>query len=244
MRIAVISDIHANLEALESALCDMARQEVGPIISLGDNVGYGADGEAVIQRLISEKIISVLGNHDWACVNEKVYKWYKTEIKTSLDITMANLSDSSLAYIRSCPLNLNRYGAWFVHGFPPESVRHYLHQVSPSDLEKGFARLAVPTCFVGHTHRIGLICRRGKDMRFPKPEKGITVLEENAKHIVNVGSIGQPRDGDATAKYVIWEPDAGTIEVRTVDYDNHTAARKIVAAGMPIRFARAVDPVI
>ena len=81
-------------------------------------------------------------------------------------------------------------------------------------------------------------------MQFPKLEKGITVLEEEAKHIVNVGSIGQPRDGDATAKYVIWEPDAGTIEVRTVAYDNQTAARKIIAAGMPIRFVRAVDPAI
>ena len=120
MRIAVISDVHGNIEALTNALKDIELQAVDKIISLGDNIGYGADSEAVIQQMIASKIPSILGNHELACVNKKVYKSYIGDVKTSLDDTLSKLSSSSVDYLKGLTVNLSQYHAFFVHGFWPK----------------------------------------------------------------------------------------------------------------------------
>ncbi len=147
MRIAVISDIHGNLEAFERVLDDIVQQKVDHIVSLGDNIGYGADSEAVIQLLRSNGVTSILGNHELACVNEKVYKWYIKDVKKSLDKTMADLSAQSFEYLNCLKLNLSKHSAFFVHGFPPDSVRHYLHQMDTSKLIAALKVLKNPSVF-------------------------------------------------------------------------------------------------
>ena len=101
MRIAVISDIHGNIEAFKTVLKDMELQAVNKIISLGDNIGYGADSEAVIQQIIASRIPSILGNHELACINKKVYNWYIGDAKKSLDATLSKLSPSSIDYLKA-----------------------------------------------------------------------------------------------------------------------------------------------
>lgn len=242
MRIAVISDIHANLEAFETSLLDIRQQNVAQIICLGDNVGYGADPEAVLQRLKEERIFSILGNHDLACINNKVYRWYVRDVKKSLDLTLSRLSSDSLAFMKKMPSSLNRHGAWFVHGMPPDSVRHYMHQASDTDLQAAFDSIDPAVCFVGHTHRTGMVCGKENQILKSPLEDGISYLSKKNRYLINVGSVGQSRGKDCLAGYVIWDSEDFSIEVRCLAYDNATAAEKVIAAGMPLRFAQILDP--
>ncbi|MBF0468921.1 MAG: metallophosphoesterase family protein [Desulfamplus sp.] len=241
MRIAVISDIHGNIEAFTTALKDIELQAVDKIISLGDNVGYGADPEAVIQQMIASRILSVLGNHDLACVNKKVYNWYIGDVKRSLDNTLSKLSLSSFDYLKGLKVNLSWYQAFFVHGFWPDSVRRYLHQIPDVELLHAFKHIKESTCFLGHTHRLSLVYPEDGDIQVKPLNPGMVQLEKDNKYMINVGSVGQPRDGDPGAKYVIWDTEKHSLNIRYVVYDNQTAARKIVAAGLPLKHALAVD---
>lgn len=242
MRIAVISDIHGNIEAFKTVLKDIERKAVNQIISLGDNIGYGADSEAVIQQIIASRIPSILGNHELACVNKKVYKWYIGDTKRSLDDTLSKLSPSSIDYLKGLTVNLSKYQAFFVHGFWPDSVRHYLHQIPDSELLHAFGQIKESICFLGHTHRLSLIFPEDGNIQVQPLNPGLTQLEKNNKYMVNAGSVGQPRDGDPRAKYVIWDTEKHCLDIRYIDYDNQTAARKILAAGLPFKYAQVVNP--
>ncbi|MBF0233168.1 MAG: metallophosphoesterase family protein, partial [Desulfamplus sp.] len=230
MRIAVISDIHGNIEAFATALKDIELQVVDKIISLGDNIGYGADSEAVVQQMIERSIPSVLGNHELACINEKVYKWYVGDVKRSLDYTLSKLSLSSVEYLKGLKVNLSQYLAFFVHGFWPDSVRHYLHQISNFELLHTFKQMKESICFLGHTHRLSLVSHTNGDIQVRPLNPGFVQLDKDKKYIINVGSVGQPRDGDPRTKYVIWDTEKNCLHIRYLDYDNKTAALKIVAA--------------
>ncbi len=242
MRIAVISDIHGNLEAFTSTLKDIELQTVDKIISLGDNIGYGADSETIIQQMISGRILSILGNHELACINKKVYKWYIGDVKKSIDSTLSQLSSSSIDYLKGLAINLSDYQAFFIHGFWPDSVRHYLHQIPDVELLQAFEQIKESICFLGHTHRLSLVFPEDGSIQVQKLNPGRVLLEKDKKYMINAGSVGQPRDNDPRAKYVIWDTQKYCLDIRYIDYDNQTAAQKIVAAGLPLKYATAVDP--
>lgn len=242
MKIAVISDIHGNLEAFLSVLDDMDRFNPDAIVSLGDNIGYGADSEAVMDIIISRNILSVLGNHELACVNKRVYRWYIGDVKKSIDQALATLSQRSLAYLGRLETALCRFNARFVHGFPPDSVRHYLTQAGDDELDRALSQQDDPLCFVGHTHKLLLVCPDDGTIRVHKPEGETFRLSPRTKYIVNAGSVGQPRDGDPRAKYMIWDTTGQRILIRRLEYEARRAADKIVAAGLPFKYALAVHP--
>jgi predicted phosphodiesterase len=244
MQIAVISDIHANLEAFDAVLDDMDHQAVESVISLGDNINYGADSEAVIQKMINRKIFSVLGNHELACVNKKVYRWYKGDVKMALDHTLSLLSASSVRYLQQMTLFHSQHQAYFVHGFWPDSVRHYLHQMPDIELEKVLNQMKETRCFVGHTHRLSLVSGGAGDIHVAPLNAGVIQLSGTAKYIINAGSVGQPRNKDLRATYLIWDTKRDLLNVRYVDYDNDTAARKILSAGLPVKYAQVVSSTI
>ena len=241
MRTAVISDIHGNLEALISVLDDIQSQQVDSIVSLGDNIGYGADSEKVIQLLISNDIPSVLGNHEIAVLNDKVFNWYKGDIKKAIEIAIASLSEDSLMYLRESKINISNSGCFFVHGFPPDSFRLYLHEVSDDQLKRAFSKMKEHLCFVGHTHMLRLICYENNQVLFHQMDKAVLKIQKNKKYIINVGSVGQPREGNAQAKYVIWDSLTYQLGIRSVEYDSATAAKKIITAGIPSRFANMIN---
>jgi len=241
MRIAIISDIHGNIEAFTTVLKDIELQTLDKIISLGDNIGYGADSEAVVQQVIASNISSILGNHELACVNKKVYKWYIGDVKKSLDNTLSKLSSSSIDYLKGLAVNLSKYQAFFVHGFWPDSVRHYLYQIPSFELLDVFKKLKESVCFLGHTHKLSLVFPEDGDIQIQSLNPGMIPLEKDKKYMINVGSVGQPRDGDPRAKYVIWDTKEHCLEIRYVNYDNKTAAQKILNAGLPLKYAQAVD---
>jgi predicted phosphodiesterase len=233
MRLAVLSDIHANLEAFEQVLADIDRSDVDAIVSLGDNIGYGPDPNAVIGLLQERRIPSVLGNHELAVVSARHLNWFNPLARRSLCWTIDTLSSQSRAFVSRLPAALTLHGCRFVHGFPPRAITTYLFQVSPQRILSAFQRLPVPLCFIGHTHVLGRLEYDGHDVSKHPLVAGSVPLCPANRHILNIGAVGQPRDGDNSAKYVIWDCLEKTLTVRYVPYDIASVVRKIKAAGLP-----------
>jgi predicted phosphodiesterase len=244
MKIAVIADIHGNLEAFTSVYNDIRQQQVESVISLGDNIGYGADSEAVIQQIRKHNIISILGNHELAVMDPNVRKWFREDARQALKQVLENLSEDSKEYIRGLKPNFRMADCLFVHGFPPDSERLYLFQISDLKLLQTFSAMKESICFVGHTHRLRLVYPENGCIHSRALQNEHIQLSWNQKYIVNAGSVGQPRDGDPDAKYLIWDSSTFRLEIRSVPYDIASAAKKIIDAGIPEQFALRLNGII
>lgn len=233
MRIAVLSDIHGNLEALEQVLADLDRQRSDSVICLGDNVGYGPDPEEVVKLIRGRRIPCVMGNHELGVIDAESLAWFNPSARKSLLITRELLSSQSLDYIRDLKPCLVHEEGLFVHGCPPDSITRYLFEVSDRSLAKLFHRMAQDICFVGHTHALELVSFDGAKVGRRDLGEGVVPLREGCRYIVNIGSVGQPRDGNNNAKYVIWDRSENSIETRFLPYDIPWTAQKIRRLGFP-----------
>lgn len=231
MLVAILSDIHGNLEALEAVWADMASFPVDEIVSLGDMVGYGPDPEEVLRSVRERRVRCCMGNHELGIVSPMQRSWFNPTALKGLDLTAALLSAESREFIAALPRFLLLEGARFVHGFPPESVNTYLFQVEDFRVEDWFVR-GEGLAFVGHTHELMLVCRNGSVIERRELGPGVFDLDA-AGCIVNAGSVGQPRDGNNNAKYLLWDTVSGTVDVRFVPYDIETTVDKIRERGFP-----------
>jgi predicted phosphodiesterase len=238
MRIAVFSDIHGNMDAFEKVLEDLDRSGADAAYCLGDNIGYGAEPERVIQALRHRSIPSVMGNHELAAVDPGFLGWFNAAARQSLVKTFTLLSSGSLAFIQSLPRHISADGCRFVHGFPPDSPTQYLFQVEHRRQREVLDALPEQMFFIGHTHLLDVTVCLGEAMTAVDFRIGSNPLDPRLKYLVNIGAVGQPRDGDPRAKYVIWDSDARRLDIRCVSYDAHAAAAKIRAAGLPESHAR------
>jgi len=233
MRTAVISDIHGNYDAFEQVLVDIDRARIDHIHCLGDNIGYGPEPEEVVHRIRSLEIPSVIGNHELAVREPHHLESFNPRAKSSVLQTIELLSPETIQFIADLEPARVEGVCRFVHGFPPDSPLTYLFQISEKKLRGVFARLAETICFVGHTHELEMIGYDGNRVVSRSIRKGVHPITAGDQYIINVGSVGQPRDGSNPAKYVIWDSTDGTIEVRYVPYDIDKVAQKIIAAGFP-----------
>lgn len=237
MRMAILSDIHANLEALQAVVADIGDRCVDRIICLGDNIGYGPDPEAVVRLVREIGCICVLGNHEAALISEKARRWMNFQAQENSVRTERMLSQESRQYCQGLPASLVLDDAVFVHGFPPDSVFLYLNRQPDSRIAGLFQSSPGSRFFLGHTHELQLVCQEAEGVvRLPLGE-GTVGISPDRKAIVNAGSVGQPRGSDKSAKYVIWDQAAHELEVRFVPYDGETTARKILELGFPGAYA-------
>jgi predicted phosphodiesterase len=237
MRLAILSDIHGNLEAFESVHADMERQEVDGAVCLGDMIGYGPDPEDVIRRVRNLRCTTVLGNHEASLLAEKARNLMNFQARENSLATEKLLSAESITYCRGLPRFLHSGDTWFVHGYPPDSVYTYLFNTSDQRIEKLFAASEASLYFVGHTHVLQLVSQQqGKVVRAPLPE-GRRHLDHDRKYIINACSVGQPRDGDNRAKYLIWDNETRELEARFLPYDCKKTIRKIRERGFPDIYA-------
>jgi diadenosine tetraphosphatase ApaH/serine/threonine PP2A family protein phosphatase len=230
LRYAVLSDVHGNLEALRAVFADAA-DRADAVLCLGDTVGYGADPGPCVELMGERATASVAGNHEYAVTGRIGMEWFNPYAREAAEWTRGHLDADCRAYLDALPLVSEVGDAVLVHASPsrPEEWDYIL---SPED---GFAVLRDFTtrlCFIGHSHVPGAwsIASSG-----PEHERGAVCLrlEPGRRYLVNVGSVGQPRDRDVRAAYAIWDMDARTVEIRRVAYDVETARRKIVSAGLP-----------
>jgi len=233
MKIAVISDIHANLEAFIQVLADIDRSNVDEIVSLGDNIGYGPEPDKVVQLIRERKIPSVMGNHEMVVTDRAHLEWFNPTARKSLQDTIALLSNESIDYICKMKNCIVSETYRFVHGFPPDSPTTYLFQVPEEKLRQTFKQMKEKICFIGHTHELEIIGFDGQTITRSPMHKGITFLYDEKQYIINIGSVGQPRDGNNNAKYVIWDTLNYHVEVRFVPYDIAAVVNKILEAGLP-----------
>ncbi len=234
MRIAVISDIHGNLEAFSQVLADLEQKNPDKIINLGDIVGYGPDPEAVVRMIRTRSISSVMGNHELALKSEQYFSRLNEVTQQSIIITQRLLSADSMKFLRNLPPVKSFCGGRFVHGCPPESSTVYLFDPSEKMLRKLAVSFPESVCFVGHTHNLSQFEINRNKIRKKTPDNGIITLDSESKYIMAVGSVGQPRDGlNNNAKYVIWDTEEHSLEVRFVPYDASLTAEKIIRLGFP-----------
>ena len=233
MKLALLSDIHGNIEALQAVLADMATLDIDETICLGDCIGYGADSEAVLAEVMGRRIPTTLGNQELAVCDKDQLNWFNPMARASVEKTIATLSPASIAFIRQLPRTRVVEQCRCVHGYPPESVQTYLFQKAPYALIATMRAMDESVCFVGHTHDLQLVSFDGRQVERHALDEGLTVLDAANSYIVNVGSVGQPRDGNNNAKYAVYNTDNREIEIRYIPYDIATAVSKIKAAGLP-----------
>ncbi|BHH84728.1 metallophosphoesterase family protein [Desulforhopalus sp. 52FAK] len=233
MKIAILADIHGNFEALKAVVHDIEQFRVDRMVSLGDNVGYGPDPDSVVSMLRAKGVESVLGNHEFALRDKRGRRWLNFQAAENNEITEKLLSQENLDYSCNLPLVLEYEGGYFVHGFPKESVFRYLPKQNDDRIIQLFKEYSARLFFVGHTHDLELVCREGEQVIRKPLKKGLVTLKKQKKYIVNCGSVGQPRDGDHSAKYLLWDTVSHEIEVRFIAYDIEKAMARIAERGFP-----------
>ena len=238
MRLAVISDTHGNFDAFEEVLKDIDRSAVDAMISLGDNIGYGPEPDRVIKKLIELDIPSVRGNHELAIEDQEYLNWFNPAARKSLIKTRKLLSKTSLEHISQFKPFITSDDCRFVHGFPPDSSLIYMYQISEGRKQEVFGEMIEKLCFIGHTHTLDIMGYAGKEIEYEDLPEGVFRLDPEKKYIINVGSVGQPRDSSNNAKYVIWDSAQDSLDVRFISYDIAAVVKKIKTAGLPKEHAQ------
>lgn len=231
MRYAVFSDVHANLPALETVLDDCRRERIDRYLCLGDLVGYAADPRACISRVRGVADVVLAGNHDRAACGPADTAGFNVQAAEALRWTHKALSPADLAYLAGLPLTFVDRRFSLAHGslHEPEQF-HYLtdaYLAWPT-----FAGMRTQLGFVGHTHVAGTFVQY-PDHQICWSNDAQFVLEADRRYLVNVGSVGQPRDSDPRAAYCILDTRRGRVELRRREYDVAAARARIIAAGLP-----------
>ena len=230
MRYAVLSDIHGNLEALTAVLADAAPR-TDALLCLGDVVGYGADPVACVEVVAARAQTITCGNHEQAVAGLMDLDWFNPHARAAAEWTRERLDDDHRSYLMGLPLVTEVGDATLVHA-SPDRPDEWEYLVTAQDGFDAFAAFATRLCFVGHSHLPGAwsLGSTGPEHR---PGAVDLALERGRRYIVNVGSVGQPRDRDPRAAYAIWDAERGTIATRRVAYDVAAAAKKILSGGLP-----------
>jgi len=231
MRFAVISDVHANLEALEAVLKDIRKRRVEGILFLGDAVGYGPNPNECLQVLSDNCRILLAGNHDRAAAGLTDIEYFNEYAKKAVLWTRQVLTEKSRRLIENLPVQqkLKKENVLLVHSSPKEpEAWHYL--VTLWDAEVNFQYFDERICILGHSHLPFVI------ERLPSGEmityNSTAGLGQNERYIINAGSVGQPRDGDPRACYVLFE--GGSSEFVRVEYNIKETQLKMRNAGLPL----------
>jgi diadenosine tetraphosphatase ApaH/serine/threonine PP2A family protein phosphatase len=230
VRYAILSDIHGNLEALDAVLAD-ASSRVDGVLCLGDVVGYGADPVACVERVAERADAVVAGNHEHGVAGLMDLAWFNPRARAAAEWTRGRLDDDHLAWLAARPLIADVEDATLVHASPARPAE-WEYIVSADDGYDAFAAFATRLCFVGHSHCPGA-WSVGSSGREHEPAATEVELEHGRRYLVNVGSVGQPRDRDPRAAYALWDVAERRVTIRRVPYDLATARAKILAAGLP-----------
>ena len=237
MRYAVLSDVHANLEALRAVLADAAAEGALAILCLGDSVGYGADPVACVDLLGERSTRMVAGNHEHGALGLLDVDWFNAAARAAALWTRDELGLDHHGYLAGLPLSSTVGEATCVHA-SPRHPEEWDYLVTPDDGFRAFGGFATRLCFVGHSHRPGIwsLGSSGpafEDLGGPACHDRRISFHDGRRYIVNVGSVGQPRDLDPRAAYALWDEEERTVTLRRITYDHRTAAAKILRAGLP-----------
>ncbi|MDD5337898.1 MAG: metallophosphoesterase family protein [Dehalococcoidales bacterium] len=234
MRYLIIADIHGNLTALEAVLKDAARQgAVGEIWCLGDIVGYGPEPAECIALVKELDGVCVAGNHDRGAIGQIEMQNFNPFAAMALEWTMDKLSAADMLYLGKLPEEAQIGDFMLVHGSPASPLFEYI--ISTGNAERNFNFFDTKYCLVGHTHAPAVFRQEPEKISAPMimANKGFLLSDE--KTIINPGAVGQPRDGDPRASYVIYDTDDHFLRFYRVEYDVRSVQDKMAQAGLPLQ---------
>lgn len=230
MRYGIISDIHSNLEALEAAIGALSNEKIDTLFCVGDVVGYGANPIECIEKIKKLCSTIVCGNHDVACVEEEYVKRFNEVARAAAAWTRDILKEKEVSFLKELGVVFKNRDLTLVHG-TLEEPEDFHYMFDGYEAEKTLNLMENRVCFVGHSHVPGIFLRKNHDLKYFYKEK--TKFENGDKLIVNVGSVGQPRDGDPRLCYSVYDTQKRVIELKRVPYDIKKAQKKIFKAGLP-----------
>lgn len=236
MRIALFGDIHANLEALEAVLADAAAQGVTDYVCTGDVVGYNADPGTCLEKVRAMDCPTVKGNHDEDASGSHSLDAMNPIAAAALEWTRSQLSDDQRQWLRHLRMVRQVNDFTVVHS-TLDQPSNWNYVTNRFDAMANFSYQFTQVCFNGHTHVPRVYVKSDKVMEIPADS---IVIEDGAKYFINIGSVGQPRDGDWRAAYAIYDTDQKSVIIRRVEYDVATTQKKILAAGLPEMLAERI----
>jgi diadenosine tetraphosphatase ApaH/serine/threonine PP2A family protein phosphatase len=230
VRYAIFSDVHANLESLQHALRKLTEDDM--LISLGDNVGYGANPNECVALLSERSRHAVLGNHDLAAIENFGVEQFNEAARLAIEWTQKVLDEPSRAWLNGLAYELRFPDFLLVHGAP---VQYFEYILEKRDAARAFERTDAPIVFVGHTHiaQYWVLESDGNIGHRHMQHGGELTFEPGKRYIVDVGSVGQPRDLNPEASFVFYEPEQRKVEWIRYAYPIEEVASKIRAAGLP-----------
>lgn len=231
MRYGIFSDIHSNVEALDAVIEAYKKEGIDKYLCIGDIVGYAANPKECIEKTKMLAMITVAGNHDKACVNLFCADYFNSLAKEAVIWTQQNLDDQSRYFLEHLPLIYKNEDLTMVHG-TLEEPQDFNYMTDGYTASKTFELLETDICFVGHAHVPGAFIKSENGRIQYQSENNIAIKEKN-KYIINVGSVGQPRDGNPKAAYCIYDTKEKNVQIKRTNYDVQAARRKIINAGLP-----------
>ena len=236
MRIALFGDIHANLEALDAVLEDAAQQEVTDFVCMGDIVGYNADPSACLEKVRAMDCPTVKGNHDEDASGSHSLDSMNPVAAAALEWTRQQLSAEQRQWLSRLRMVRQVSDFTVVHS-TLDQPSHWNYVTNRFDAMSNFSYQFTQLCFHGHTHVPRVYVKSDRVQEVPADS---VAIEAGAKYFINVGSVGQPRDGDWRASYAIYDIEHKLVVFRRVEYDLATTQQKILAAGLPPMLAERI----
>lgn len=236
---AILADVHGNLEALQSVVEDFRSEGAKQIAFLGDAVGYGANPNECLALLRELTDLRVAGNHDFGAVGLTDVAYFNPAARAALEWTRENLSAENRRLIEELSLVRETGDVTLVHSSLDDPAE-WNYILTIYDAEESFLHLRSFLAFIGHSHR-PIIFAREKNGRMQSFEKTEAILEEDSQYIINVGSVGQPRDHNPRAAYALYDDIQQKYRLKRVPYDIQTAQEKILRAGFPSSLAERLE---
>ncbi len=239
MRCLILSDIHANLYALEAVMAD-AKGRYDSLLCLGDIVGYGAEPNQVTEAIRESRAVVIRGNHDRACTGDPTIESFTELAYEAARWTLDHLKSDNLEFLKALPAGpMAVDGFHIAHGSPRDEDEYVF---SRDEAAEQYSSMPHDLCFIGHTHlQGGFGLRRGRTWELERPgdhEAEVSHrLEPDTSYLINPGSVGQPRDLDPRAGYAVYDTDSRQVTFRRVTYKVAMEQRKIIAAGLPMFLA-------
>jgi len=231
MRIGIFSDVHANWEALSACLKDFEQEGLNKLFFIGDVVGYGADPNLTVQKVSDICDIKLLGNHDAAVIDILSLEYFNDFAQEAIGYTQGILTKENKIILKSFEIAAEWQDLTLVHSTPvePESWGYIM---SLYEAEESFSYFTTRICMIGHTHR-PVIIEKDKNNHLTIHKPTSLQIDPNSRYIINVGSVGQPRDGNPEACYLIYDPDNKEIRYKRIKYDINSAQNKMKQAKIP-----------
>ena len=229
-RIAIFSDIHSNLPALEKVVEDATAQNVNSFACLGDIVGYGPNPSECVSYMQELKCVCIKGNHDEYIQDSFDLAHFNDQAREALEWTRNSLSAGQKSWLASLPYTKRIGRNMLVHA-SIDSPEQWNYVRNSFDASMMMQKQNTPLCFYGHTHIPVIYEMQGTSAKKIKPDQ--LTIKKGSKYLINTGSVGQPRDGDTRASYVIFDKIQNSIEFRRVKYDMQKVVNEITATSLP-----------